>query len=65
MKNRSIVDGAIVAFSAILEAMPDQQRLHAARYARAFIDSGLVDGEETRRLVEGIFHLFDGAEAQH
>jgi hypothetical protein len=59
MNTRSITEAAILAFSAILEAMPDKQRVTAAKYARAFIDSGLIDGEETRRLVEGIFRLFD------
>lgn len=59
MKTQSVTEAAILAFSAILEAMPDHQRANAAKYARAFIDSGLIDGEETRRLVEGIFRLFN------
>jgi hypothetical protein len=59
MRTQSVTEAAILAFTAILEAMPDHQRVTAAKYARAFIDSGLIDGNETRRLVEGIFHLFD------
>jgi hypothetical protein len=57
MTNRSIADGAIAAFAAILESMPENQRASATNFARTFLDAGVIGGEDSRRFVEGLFLL--------
>ncbi len=57
MKNQSVVDGLIAAFAAILESMPEDQRVSAARFADAFIQTGIVGDDHSRRFVEGLFLL--------
>jgi hypothetical protein len=56
MTNRSIADGAIAAFAAILESMPEKQRVSATKFAQVFLEAGLI-GDESRRFVEGLFLL--------
>jgi hypothetical protein len=57
MENQSLVDGLIAAFAAILESMPQNQRVSAAGFARAFIQAGIVGDEHSRRFIEGLFLL--------
>jgi hypothetical protein len=59
IESNSVADAAIIAFRVILETMSEKQRITAAKYAEAFVRAGVVQGEDTKRLVEGIFGLFD------
>jgi hypothetical protein len=59
MKTRSIGDAAILSFAAILESMPNRQRMAASEYARAFLEGGFVTDVETRQIVQAIFFLLE------